>query len=55
MLHYFVVKGGGFLFPTNGIIGPFMPKFLFSLEEPILNIFIWEKKLVKGDDLYFTN
>tara|TARA_B100001105_G_scaffold236929_1_gene213081 strand:+ start:7 stop:162 length:156 start_codon:yes stop_codon:yes gene_type:complete len=28
-----VVKGGGFLFLTNGKLGPFSPKFLFFLEE----------------------
>ena len=48
-------KGGGFLFPTNGIFDPYMPKFIFILEEPILNIFNREKKLEKADDRYVTN
>ncbi len=50
-----LLKGSGFLFPTNGILCHLVPKFLFSLEEPILNIFNHEKKLIKADDLYVKN
>ena len=47
-------QGGGFLFPTNCEFGTIFAKFLFILEEPILNI-LWHLKVrMKADDIYFT-